>query len=131
MCLAITNFDYMVDCNLTIKNHIHGSMANLWSNNEQGILWILNYAIHGYIITLIVSTQIWDTTFITLNFFHCLDHYFHFHLNIYIYIQVFCHLHENFGHTKSWKCIVFQFLVKSFQCLISNKFCSFSYNFWN
>jgi hypothetical protein len=31
----------MVDCNLTITNYIHGSMAKLWSNNEQGILWIL------------------------------------------------------------------------------------------
>ncbi len=57
---------------------------------------------------------------LTLNFFyHCLDHYFHFHFDV--YIQVFGHLHENFGHTKSWNWIVFQFLVKWFQCLISNK----------
>ncbi len=27
----------MVDCNLTIKDHIHGLAANLWSNNEQDI----------------------------------------------------------------------------------------------
>jgi uncharacterized membrane protein len=39
--LAITNFDYMVDYNLTINNHLHGSTTNLWSNNEQSILWIL------------------------------------------------------------------------------------------
>jgi hypothetical protein len=32
--LTLTSFDYMVDYNLTIKNHIHGSMAKLWSNNE-------------------------------------------------------------------------------------------------
>jgi hypothetical protein len=31
----------MVDYNSTIKKHIHGSVAKLWSNNEQGILWIL------------------------------------------------------------------------------------------
>jgi len=61
---------------------------------------------------------------LTLNFFPLFRPLFSFSLQ-YIYIQVFCHLHENFGHTKSWNCIVFQFLVKSFQCLISNKFCSF------
>jgi len=27
----------MVDCNLTIKDHIHGLVANLCSNNEQDI----------------------------------------------------------------------------------------------
>jgi len=27
----------MVDFNLTIKNHIHGLAAKLWSNNEQNI----------------------------------------------------------------------------------------------
>jgi hypothetical protein len=27
----------MVDCNLTIKDHVHGSMVKLWSNNEQDI----------------------------------------------------------------------------------------------
>jgi hypothetical protein len=31
----------MVDYNLTMKNHIHGSMAKLWSNHKQGILQIL------------------------------------------------------------------------------------------
>jgi hypothetical protein len=36
----------MVDFNLTIKDHIHGSVAKLWSNNEQDIntldiSWIL------------------------------------------------------------------------------------------
>jgi hypothetical protein len=27
----------MVDCNLVIKDHIHGLAANLWFNNEQDI----------------------------------------------------------------------------------------------
>jgi len=27
----------MVDLNLTIKDHIHGLVAKLWSNNEQNI----------------------------------------------------------------------------------------------
>jgi hypothetical protein len=27
----------MVNFNLTIKNHIHGLVAKLWSNNEQDI----------------------------------------------------------------------------------------------
>jgi hypothetical protein len=36
----------MVDFNLTIKDHIHGLVIKLWSNNEQdintlGVLWIL------------------------------------------------------------------------------------------
>jgi len=36
----------MVDFNSTIRDHIHGLVAKLWSNNEQdintvGILWIL------------------------------------------------------------------------------------------
>jgi hypothetical protein len=30
----------MVDCNSTMKNHIHGSMTKLWSN-KQDILQIL------------------------------------------------------------------------------------------
>jgi hypothetical protein len=53
----------MVDCNLTINNHIHGLTVKLWYNNEQNILWILIFAIHGYIGILIVSIQIWNTTF--------------------------------------------------------------------
>jgi len=28
----------MVNFNLTIKNHIHGLEAKLWSNNEQDII---------------------------------------------------------------------------------------------
>jgi hypothetical protein len=31
----------MVDCFLTIKNHIHELTAKLWSNNEQGIFQFL------------------------------------------------------------------------------------------
>ncbi len=45
--------------------------------------------------------------------------------------QVFGHLHENFGHTKSWNWIVFQFMVKCIQCLISNKILFFFFKFWN
>jgi hypothetical protein len=37
----LINFDYRVDCNLTIKNHTHSSVAKLWFNNEEDILWIL------------------------------------------------------------------------------------------
>ncbi len=39
--LILANFDYMVDYNLTIKNHIHSSVVKLWFNNEKGNLRIL------------------------------------------------------------------------------------------
>ncbi len=35
--LTLNNFDYG-NFNLTIKNHIHGLEAKLWSNNEQDII---------------------------------------------------------------------------------------------
>jgi hypothetical protein len=37
----------MVDYNLTIKNHIYGSVAKLWFNNEQVILQIVIMQLMG------------------------------------------------------------------------------------
>jgi hypothetical protein len=37
----------MIDCNLIIKNHIHGLVTKLWSNNEQGILQIVTMQFIG------------------------------------------------------------------------------------
>jgi len=37
----------MVDCNLTIQNHIHDSTTKLWSHNKQGILRFLIMQLMG------------------------------------------------------------------------------------
>jgi hypothetical protein len=37
----------MIDCDLTIKNHLHSSVTKLWSNDEQGILQIVTMQFIG------------------------------------------------------------------------------------
>jgi hypothetical protein len=41
MLFTLTDFDNMVNCNLTIKNHIYSSTTKLSYYNEQGIQRIL------------------------------------------------------------------------------------------